>query len=409
MPQPIAPSTGIQDIIVIGAGVIGLTTANLLRQRFSTHTTTIIIVASEFPPSSSIQSVSSRGTSTTNPSANYASMWAGAHYRPIPHLSPSHPSFDKLDDKQRAFHLQLANEHRLAVRTADVMKRLAKDKPESGVQIVPAAEYLEAPPVENLSLKTGDMYANSDDKFRVMKQNELDAINVKTDEGKGLVKWACEYETYVVNVHIYCQYLLRKFLDNGGKIVKRRLVKMSDALDGLTSATLRRPPVMVNCSGVGLTPDADPKVKIIRGQTVLVRNKFDRTITRQCADGTWSFLIPRPLGGGTIVGGTKQVGDQEDKPRSAERTKLLDSAVKYFPDFVNNVDEFQVVMDNVGRRPWRQGGMKMEIEHLGHTHEQRDAKIVHGYGAGGRGYEISHGAAEMIADLVEQCITTDAK
>ena len=62
-------------------------------------------------------------------------------------------------------------------------------------------------------------------------------------------------------------------------------------------------------------------------------------------------------------------------------------AVESYPDFVDSVDKFEVLKDNVGRRPWREGGYRFEIDRVapGRT-------IVHGYGAGGRGYELSWAA-----------------
>ena len=68
--------------------------------------------------------------------------------------------------------------------------------------------------------------------------------------------------------------------------------------------------------------------------------------------------------------------------------------MRYFPDFVSKVSDFEVVTDNVGRRPWREGGM---LGTLGIR-----VPVVHGYGAGGRGFELSWGAAKEICSLVDQ-------
>jgi len=327
-------------------------------------------------------------------SAGYASMWAGAHYRPIPHLPASHPRYGSLTSQQQRFQSQLANEYRLATHTARIMKHLARASPEAGIEIMPGIEYLETPPPENIALKSGDVYAGEDDRFRVYTSAEMEALNKRdAHDGTGQIKWACEYETYVVNVHIYCAWLLQQFLQGGGKTAQKHLKSIGEALHAVPEAAC---PIIVNCSGTGLWDD--PKMKVIRGQTVLVRNQYHSTITRQCADGTWSFLIPRPLGGGTVVGGTKQVSDSETCGRPEERLKLLENAVKYFPDFVSAPKDFDVVQDVVGRRPWREGGMRIEMDEL----KQDGVKlpVVHAYGAGGRGYELSWGAAEQVCELV---------
>lgn len=365
---------------------MGLTTALLLQDTFPA----ITIVASEFPTSSPIKA----SNCSVSASVDYASMWAGAHYRPVPYLPRS--AFGKFDlsHQQQEFQLQLAREKQLAVTTAKVMKDIASRHPESGVEIVRGEEYLESPPVENLQLVTGEVYASEGDGFRVLKQSELAVLNRHTSAvQKGEVKWGCAYETYVVNVHIYCAWLLDRFLSNGGKTAQRTLQQISDAFE-LVDPYQKRPSLVINCSGRNF--EMDPAVKYIRGQTVLVRNQYDKTITRQCADGAWSFLIPRPLNGGTIVGGTKEIDDTETDPRPDTRQKLLENAVKYFPDLVTNVKDFDIVTDNVGRRPWRAGGLRIETEHMA------PGKIViHGYGAGGRGYELSWGIAHELSALVK--------
>ena len=343
----------LERIIIIGSGVTGLTVANLMRTEFPRADITII--AAETP-------------TTASPSADYASMWAGAHYRPIP----------------RSSH-QLEQEFDMALRTAEIMKEIAKVASEAGVKLMPGVEYLEDPPEAVLSLKTGDMYAGPDDEFRVLEQEELPLG----------VRWGCEYQSYCINVPVYSRWLLDRFLASDGRVVKHRLTSAAEAFEFAEKNGLGKVSTIVNCSGRNF--DRDGKVKIIRGQTVLVRQEYGKTVTRQNHDGTWSFLIPRPLHGGTIIGGTKEIGDMEERPRPQTREELLRQSVKYFPDFVDSVEKFDVVKDNVGRRPWREGGYRIEIESI-----NRDKKIVHGYGAGGRGYELSWSAAEKIVALVKQ-------
>lgn len=390
--------------VVVGAGVLGLTTATCLQQRLP-RSAKITIIANEFPYQSPMTA-----TSTTRATAAYASMWAGAHYRPIPYLSPKDPAYHHLDSAQQAFQSQLNYEHRLGIQTSQIMKELAKSRPESGVQIVPAAEFLENPPPENLALKTGDVYAGVGDGFRVFSEAEVDTLN--SDKGSGDIRWACEYETYVVNVHVYCQHLLQQFLERGGTTVQQNLSSLTEipgALsDALSTSQTDNTMLIVNCSGIGFQDRPDPDMKVIRGQTALVRQNFDRTLTRQCAGGTWSFLIPRPLGGGTIVGGTKQIGDLDTEARPEERKALLENASRYFPEFVSRPEDFDVVCDNVGRRPWRQGGLRIQTERLDSLSGSDGATVVHVYGAGGRGYELSWGAAEEALRLVGLRVSTTA-
>jgi D-amino-acid oxidase len=131
------------------------------------------------------------------------------------------------------------------------------------------------------------------------------------------------------------------------------------------------------------------------GQTCLVRNAVSETITRQNTDGSWSFCIPRPLDGGTIIGGTKEPHNWDPNPSVEARERLLANATKWFPFTPASGGKFDVIRDIVGRRPAREGGMRIEVEKIAN-----DRYLVHGYGAGGRGFELSRGVAEDIAELM---------
>jgi glycine/D-amino acid oxidase-like deaminating enzyme len=341
-----------QPILILGAGVLALTTAIHLQSL--SPSTPLTLIASELPTDQS-------------PSATYASPWAGAHYRPIPGTTP-----------------QLRRESELAMATFEVMKGIASQYSvaEAGVKLMKGIEHLEAPGEVEVALKTGDVYAGPDDGFRVLERGEL-------PDG---VKWGCEYDTYCVNVPVYLLWLLRRFQSNGGRVVKHILKSAEEVFELADKLMLGNVKTVINCSGNNF--GRDTKMKVIRGQTVLVKQEFDKTITRQMSDGSWSFLIPRP-GGGTIVGGSKELDDFETGVRRETRERLLRCAARYFPQFISEVDKFQVVKDNVGRRPWRERGMRIEKEHL-----SWGRSIVHGYGAGGRGYELSWGAAAKIVELV---------
>lgn len=366
-------SSALPRIVIVGAGVLGLSAAVLLQRRFPGRG--VIMVADEFPVLPSSSSSPSSSMSVTRHTASYASAWAGAHYRPI---FPSTP--------------QLRDEAVLARRTFQVMERMARETPEAGVEMMQGVEYFDKPSEGELEMGDGDVYAGVGDGFRVLKQEEL----------VGGVRWGCEYRTYCVNVPLYGAYWLRRFEENGGRVIKQRIQDVMEAFEVAQPDGLNEVSTVVNCSGTNF--GHDPRVKIIRGQTCLVKNPYHRTVTRQYADGRWATLIPRPLGGGTIVGVSKEVGDEEDEPRPETRQLLLEQSTDSFPDFVRDLAGFEVIQDNVGRRPYREGGARIEIE----TFEGGRKRLVHGYGVGGRGYELSWAIAERLVDLVSSSDSGDA-
>lgn len=137
----------------------------------------------------------------------------------------------------------------------------------------------------------------------------------------------------------------------------------------------------------------------------MVRNPCSKTITRQNSDRSWSFAIPRPLEGGTIIGGTKEPNVWDPKPSLQVREKLLSSAAKWFPFSENMERKFDTIGDIVGRRPARVGGFRLETEAVDVSKangKKVAGRIVHAYGIGGRGVELSWGIAEdVVSHLFE--------
>ncbi|PVH89412.1 nucleotide-binding domain-containing protein [Cadophora sp. DSE1049] len=333
---------GEETIVVVGAGVLGLSSALICQQHFPR--TKVVIVARDLPGTESI---------------DYASPWSGAHYRPIPDITP-----------------QGIYEASLARRTYDHFKIYAADNPDACISFTTGMDWLERPGDEYLTAKT--RYQDIDE-FRVLRPEELPSG----------VKWGASYKTWCVNTPVYLCHLLRRFILNGGRIVQKRLESLSEAFTIVENVR-----TVINCSGVGFN---DPASFITRGQTCLVANTASQTVTRQNADGTWTFVIPRPAHGGTIIGGTKEERDYESSPRLETRQRLLEAAAKSFPDLLDEDGKFRVIRDIVGRRPSRTGGMRLEVEDFG-----MGRHVIHGYGAGGRGVEMSWGVAEEVLSLLRK-------
>ena len=131
------------------------------------------------------------------------------------------------------------------------------------------------------------------------------------------------------------------------------------------------------------------------GQTCLVANSCPATVTRQNADGSWSFSVPRNFDGGTIIGGTKEPNNWDPNPSPEVRAALLRTFAMAYPQILGKDKKYRIIADIVGRRPTRKNGMRLEKELT------EDGKcIVHAYGLGGRGYELSWGVSEAVAGLL---------
>ncbi|KAG5980718.1 hypothetical protein E4U55_003719 [Claviceps digitariae] len=367
-------------IQISSAGVIGLSIAVRLQERLQSTSTVesstcppqILLVAKEWPTEAAYVFPESS-------SPDYASMWAGAHVRPIP-----------------ATTTQLRREAKWLRTTVAEFRRQVATEPACGINPTRGAEYLDDP---------DPGYRNQDAASFAAETALPGYRKFQTWELPDGVELGYEYDTFCINPPVYCAALLRKFLLGGGKTLKLHLKSEWEAFHLADHVKL-----VVNSSGVGF---GDDNVFPTRGQTVLTDVNVPATVTRQYRDGSWSFLIPRSLHGGTIVGGTKQPGDWRPTPCQSTRTELLTKGLQLQPLAYNRsaapptpspplvlktMEDVRVLSDVVGRRPTRRGGMRLEMEKRA-TSEAPNLVVIHAYGAGGRGYEISWGVAEEVVEM----------
>ncbi|KAK5998858.1 D-amino-acid oxidase [Cladobotryum mycophilum] len=248
--------SGKPHIVVIGAGVLGLTCALQLSKQ-GHHVT---VLARELPGDWTV---------------DYASPRAGAHFRPTP----------TANDQERF-------ENTLMRETFQKFLQLSKEDKDAGVEFVPAVEYFDS------TLSEGDveMFASWPG-FRIFDPSEL-------PRGSS-IKAGLTYSAWVLNSPVYLSWLQTQAEKCGAVISRQRLSATQEAV--FIAAELRSeiawPSIVINASGMGFNdPDTFPS----RGQFILLSNEYDRTISHHASDGHSTVVIPRPLGGGTVIGGTKE-------------------------------------------------------------------------------------------------------
>lgn len=75
-----------------------------------------------------------------------------------------------------------------------------------------------------------------------------------------------------------------------------------------------------------------------------------------------------------------------------------------YPSIAGESGSVTVLKDVVGRRPARHGGPRLERESI-----EGGKTLVHAYGLGGRGYELSWGIAQTVLKLVEEAGATKSR
>lgn len=359
-------------VVIAGAGVIGLTIACQLlleiQEKSKPRLQSLTIMARNFPNDQPL-------------THEYTSPWAGAHFRPFPHRPESYES-----DVRESGYTRV---------TYKFFQEYAKQHPESTIEFMKGYDWLQEPTAEYLNLGPG--YTRESLKNFVYPSKE------PLPEG---LKYVAEYITWCLNAPEYLKFLqtqveqLSLRLDIPLEFSRLTLTSLKDAKKWFPKTN-----VLFNATGTGLSYSGgyDPLSVPIRGQTVLLNvpnpktiRYANATITHQGKDGLWTFVIKRPAINGDpqyILGGTKQPGDDLIIPRESDTQALLARARKLFPDLMFPDKTFDVVRTNVGFRPARTGGSRVELETC------PDLKIVHAYGFGGMGYEVSVGAAKHAIEL----------
>ncbi|KAF3904595.1 hypothetical protein ABW21_db0203699 [Orbilia brochopaga] len=352
-------------IVVIGAGVAGLTTALLLAKKRH-H---ITVVAKHMPGDYDIE---------------YTSPWAGANY--FPFSFPHEPA------------------RKWERETFPELWRLATQVPEAGIHVQDGNIYVvEGKPVTGFmkELVAEDAwFKNVVPGFRVLGKHELP---------KGMAS-GTTFKSVCINTAVYLPYLLGQCLKHH-VVFKRGVVKhVADAADLHSSGD--KADLVVNCSGLlacKLGGVEDKKVTPARGQVVVVRNEapgmYTTSAVAEEGDDEMMYIMMRAAGGGTILGGCYQKGNWSPEIDHNLANRIMKRCVEICPELTGGkgVEGLDIIRHGVGLRPWREGGARIESEII------NGVKVVHNYGAAGWGYQASYGMSQEAVDLVENGLKLRAK
>ncbi|KAG6332544.1 hypothetical protein ID866_6543 [Astraeus odoratus] len=356
-----------KNIIIIGAGVVGLSTALKIQERGIYHVT---IVAETFP--------------TDPKTIRYTSHWAGAH-----HVSQA---FD--DERQRE----------LDKETFDVMWK------DSGLD----------GPIPRCFLRYNHTEFHGDGvdptkgldympDFRPISQTEL--VPGATHG------WT--FTTFTLYTPVYLNWLMGRFLAGGGTIVRAQLQHISQAMQGGIDGLPRKPDAVVLCAGLGarfLGGVEDKDVYPIRGQTVVLRApwvRYGRTLSQ--ADGSYSYVMPR-ITGDVLIGGIRGANDWFPVPRKEDRDTILTRALGVCPELappeiraerMPTIDDLRplIIDEGCGFRPARKGGIRLELKWFEGGLETR-IPVIYNYGHSGMGFQSSWGSASVALRLLEDALAS---
>ncbi|GAA5801759.1 hypothetical protein HPULCUR_007211 [Helicostylum pulchrum] len=341
------------QIIVLGAGVIGLTTALVLKQRGYKRVT---IVAKYVPGDMCIE---------------YTSPFAGAHWRTM--AMNDNPLFQKFDAVSYKKFMGFAG------------NKQGNINEQVGIMTVPSYDYYD----DNSTPEVTDPWF----------QNIVQDFKFLTEGLPQGVKTGFTYTTALINSPVYLKWLQSQFEKLGGTIIKKSITHIDEVFRFIGN---KEPyAALINCTGLGarfLGGVQDDKVFPTRGQTVVVyAPHIKKTITHVSTQGM-TYIIPRS-DGTVILGGTANKHDFNPYIDEATVQSILTRTAALCPEIDSSL---KIVRHAVGLRPSREGGARFENEIRRSKHHDFALYVTHAYGHGGFGIQSSWGSAEYIVELMEK-------
>ncbi|KAG6099252.1 hypothetical protein E4U14_007330 [Claviceps sp. LM454 group G7] len=347
-------------IVIVGsAGVSGLTSALLLSKNKANAVT---VIAKHMPGDYDIE---------------YASPWAGANFLP---MSTSEGS-------------------RWERQTWPEMKRLAEHVPEAGIHFQTARIIRRDKDTQGEVRPTKALF-DRDPWFQTMMPDyrALDAAEIPAGHDSG-----CEFKSVCINPGMYLHWLVGQCIRNGVVFKRSIVTHIYDAKR--QSHTGEQASILINATGLGsrkLGGVNDETMTPSRGQLVLVRNEFHTMYTASGTDDDQAdtlYTMQRPAGGGTILGGTYDIGNWESVPDPNIGLRIMQRIVDMSPEIADGkgIAGLSVIRHVAGLRPYRPSGVRVESEKL-----DDGTWVVHNYGHAGWGYQTSYGCAEGVVELVNE-------
>lgn len=253
---------------VLGCGVIGLSTARLLQQRFQDGADTVTIYAKDLPP-----------YTTSNIS--------GALWYPTSSFDPQQVS------------AEFSDRFRLA---CQISNRLFQELvgPDYGVRWTDTLEL-----IRNEASLERELFGGA----QLYPQTEIHR-DPKRYFG---FPYARQFSTMMIEPHVYLRALLRDFYNAGGKIVVKEFKSRQEIA--------RLPePVIFNCTGLGSRALFDDQKLIpVRGQLEVLLPQAE---VDYCYISGSGYMFPRR--DGIVLGGTFDHDDWSLQPNPEQTTEILE-------------------------------------------------------------------------------------
>ncbi len=354
-----------RSVLVIGAGVSGLTSALCLRRKGFAVT----LIADAFAP-------------------RVTSIVAGALWEWPPAVCGHHRDESSL-----------ARSKLWCATSYDIFSELSAN-PATGVSLRPVTFYFKRPIEENRR-----QHEKMEELARKVRQFRHDSHLIAENHVNPRLGLQDAYTHLapMIDTDVYMRWLLDEVQRSGCRILQRTLIgplrEQQEALMQSYGAD-----AIVHCTGLGAKELAEDKMYPMRGALIRVRNDgkaMPRITQAHCvshdgssADRGFVFIVPR--GDNMLILGGLAEPDEWGKNIGLHNYEPIREMHRRCLEFLPALQDAEIDAAEpvrVGLRPFRAGNVRLERE--------PGSRIVHNYGHGGSGVTFSWGCALEVAQLVE--------
>lgn len=353
------------NIVVIGAGVSGLTSALDLKKANPKYD--ITIVAKHLPGDIDV---------------DYVSPYAGANWSSL-----AAPDDKRLQDFDKPSYR--------------VFMDLAESEPRAGIWTQTSYSYF----TDHFLKEAGGDTSKAIPWFKDFVKDYKILGKEELPDG---IRFGTLFTGVVISVPIYLNLLLSKVLEMG--ITVKRIKALKSVIEARNiHSSGKEADLVINCSGLlakQLKGFRDSnRTYPVRGQTLHVRNNSAKEMSVESFgpgfENEMLYIMPRKEGGSIIGGCFLESFNNTDEDKQLTQ-RLVERAKKYAPEmfdpgYKNNPTEIDIIRVNVGLRPFREQGVRVEIDN-------DNSWLIHNYGAGGGGYQGSYGFSGKVVALANQAL-----
>ena len=218
--------------------------------------------------------------------------------------------------------------------------------------------------------------------FRRVTEKEMEILHYPTD------KSCLSFNTVVLSCESFLTWQMEQFQADGGKIIQKKLESLQE-IDGQYD-------IIVNCTGLGSRELVnDNQMYPVRGQSIIVKapwvkHGFGYIDTR---NNVFTNIVPQTEE--VRLGGTTDIGNWSEQVDPLISKGIMERCCKYFPALATA----PVIRETVGLRPGRKT-VRLEVDDTITKH----STVIHNYGHGGQGITFFRGCALDVVKLAEDCL-----